>query len=158
MRCRGLILVLLVACAAPKVPTHATFPVHAERDRVSRSHPRPRAFVPSPQAKSVRRPDHRGDFWNVTRASWYAERPTACYDSRGRHPFPRSLTLWTAHKTLPCGTVITVRFGNRTIRVAVLDRGPYVAGRDLDLSRAAFAYFASPDIVGVLFVRWRVAS
>jgi len=93
--------------------------------------------------------------WSYTRASWYGYAPTACYDARGRHRFPRGLTLWTAHKTLPCGTIVEVAYGGRVIRVAVWDRGPYVDGRALDLSRAAFAALADPSM-GVLSVRWRL--
>ena len=42
-----------------------------------------------------------------------------------------------AHKTLPFGTKLEVTYGGRSVRVAITDRGPYVAGRDLDLSLAA---------------------
>ena len=42
-----------------------------------------------------------------------------------------------AHKTLPFGTELAVRYGGESVRVTVTDRGPYVAGRDLDLSLAA---------------------
>jgi hypothetical protein len=45
-------------------------------------------------------------------------------------------TLGVAHKTLPCGTKVTLRNGGRTIRVRVIDRGPYVGGREYDLTAA----------------------
>ena len=47
-----------------------------------------------------------------------------------------SSTLGVANKTLPCGTLVTLRYGTRSIRVPVVDRGPYVAGRDFDLTEA----------------------
>jgi hypothetical protein len=47
-----------------------------------------------------------------------------------------SSTLGVANKTLPCGTLVTLRYGARSIRVPVVDRGPYVAGRDFDLTEA----------------------
>jgi hypothetical protein len=47
-----------------------------------------------------------------------------------------SSTLGVANKTLPCGTIVTLRYGSRTIRVPVVDRGPYVAGREFDLTEA----------------------
>ena len=47
-----------------------------------------------------------------------------------------SATLGVANKTLPCGTLVTLHYGNRTVRVPVVDRGPYVAGRDFDLTEA----------------------
>ncbi len=47
-----------------------------------------------------------------------------------------SSTLGVANKTLPCGTLVTLRYGGRSIRVPVIDRGPYVAGREFDLTEA----------------------
>lgn len=44
--------------------------------------------------------------------------------------------LGVAHKTLPCGTLVRLHLGNRTVRVPVIDRGPYVSGRDYDLTPA----------------------
>jgi rare lipoprotein A len=38
--------------------------------------------------------------------------------------------------SLPCGTEITLRYDGRTVRVPVVDRGPYVAGREFDLTEA----------------------
>jgi rare lipoprotein A len=48
-------------------------------------------------------------------------------------------TLGVAHKTLPCGTKVTLHYRGRTVRVPVIDRGPYVAGRDFDLTAATKA-------------------
>ena len=45
-------------------------------------------------------------------------------------------TLGVAHKTLPCGTKVRLRYRGRSITVPVVDRGPYVAGRDFDLTAA----------------------
>lgn len=45
-------------------------------------------------------------------------------------------TLGVANRTLPCGTLVTLRYGARTVRVPVIDRGPYVAGREFDLTEA----------------------
>jgi rare lipoprotein A len=47
-----------------------------------------------------------------------------------------SATMGVANKTLPCGTRVTLRYGGRSVRVRVIDRGPYVAGRDFDLTEA----------------------
>jgi hypothetical protein len=47
-----------------------------------------------------------------------------------------SSTLGVANKTLPCGTLVTLRYGGRSVRVPVVDRGPYVAGREFDLTEA----------------------
>lgn len=68
------------------------------------------------------------------RASWYHEgRVTAS----GERFNPNGFT--GAHKTLPFGTVIRVtnpRTG-LSVNVRINDRGPFVRGRDLDLSRGA---------------------
>jgi rare lipoprotein A len=47
-----------------------------------------------------------------------------------------SATLGVANKTLPCGTRVTLRYAGHTVRVPVVDRGPYVAGREFDLTEA----------------------
>jgi rare lipoprotein A (peptidoglycan hydrolase) len=45
-------------------------------------------------------------------------------------------TLGVANKRLPCGSKVTVRFRGRSVRVPVVDRGPYVGGREFDLTSA----------------------
>jgi rare lipoprotein A len=47
--------------------------------------------------------------------------------------------LTAAHKTLPFGTCVEVTSltNGRSVRVRINDRGPYVAGRIIDLSEAA---------------------
>jgi rare lipoprotein A len=47
-----------------------------------------------------------------------------------------SSTWGVANKTLPCGTLVTLRYDGHTVRVPVVDRGPYVAGREFDLTEA----------------------
>jgi hypothetical protein len=42
-----------------------------------------------------------------------------------------------AHRTLPCGTLVTFRYKGVTLTVPVIDRGPYVSGRTWDLSHGA---------------------
>ena len=44
--------------------------------------------------------------------------------------------LGVAHKTLPCGTRVTLRHRGRVVRVPVIDRGPYVGAREYDLTGA----------------------
>jgi hypothetical protein len=66
--------------------------------------------------------------------SWYGPGfyggPLACGGTLSRR------TLGVAHKTLPCGTKVTLRYHGRMVRVSVIDRGPYVAGREYDLTAA----------------------
>jgi hypothetical protein len=45
-------------------------------------------------------------------------------------------TLGVANKTLPCGTKVNLRYHGRSVRVPVVDRGPYVGGREYDLTAA----------------------
>jgi rare lipoprotein A len=52
-----------------------------------------------------------------------------------------------AHRWLPFGTRLRVinQSNGRSVIVRVNDRGPYVGGRDLDLSYGAFSSIASPS-------------
>ena len=45
--------------------------------------------------------------------------------------------MTAAHKTLPFGTLVRVTWKGRSIVVRINDRGPFIPGRVLDLSRAA---------------------
>jgi hypothetical protein len=44
--------------------------------------------------------------------------------------------LGVANKSLPCGSKILLRHGRHRLRVRVIDRGPYVGGREFDLTAA----------------------
>jgi Lytic transglycolase len=44
--------------------------------------------------------------------------------------------IGVANKSLPCGTKLSLKHGDRTLKVAVIDRGPYVKGREFDLTKA----------------------
>ncbi|MDP9384243.1 MAG: septal ring lytic transglycosylase RlpA family protein, partial [Actinomycetota bacterium] len=57
-------------------------------------------------------------------------RRTAC-----GHRMSRRL-LGVAHKTLPCGTQVAVRYGAASLVVPVVDRGPYRRGTSYDLTSA----------------------
>jgi hypothetical protein len=58
-------------------------------------------------------------------------------------------TLGVASKTLPCGARVKFLYRGQTITVPVVDRGPYVAGRDFDLTAATRERLGFPG-VGVL--------
>ena len=62
-------------------------------------------------------------------------------------------TLGVAHKTLPCGTRVTLRYHGHTVTVPVVDRGPYVAGRDFDLTTATRDRLHFPGVGTVLASR-----
>jgi rare lipoprotein A (peptidoglycan hydrolase) len=57
--------------------------------------------------------------------------------------------LGVAHKTAPCGTMVTFRYGERAIRVPVIDRGPYIAGREWDFTAATAAALGFPGLGAV---------
>ena len=50
--------------------------------------------------------------------------------------------MGVAHRSLPCGTLVTFRnpSNGRQVTVPVIDRGPYVAGRTWDMSRGLCDY------------------
>jgi hypothetical protein len=60
-----------------------------------------------------------------------------------------------AHRTLPCGTLITFRnpVNGRTATVPVIDRGPYVAGRIWDLTGGLCEYLGH-CYSGPILWRW----
>jgi rare lipoprotein A len=62
-------------------------------------------------------------------------------------------TLGVAHKYLPCGTKVRLRYRGRSITVPVVDRGPYVGGRDFDLTEATKERLHFPDLGVVLSSR-----
>lgn len=62
-------------------------------------------------------------------------------------------TMGVAHKTLPCGTKVKLRYHGRTVTVPVIDRGPYVAGRDYDLTWAVKLKLGFPGVGNVLATR-----
>jgi rare lipoprotein A len=68
-------------------------------------------------------------------ASWYGPGFKGLPTASGEPFDPRGYTA--AHKTLPFGTDLVVSYRGRSVAVTVNDRGPYVGGRKLDLSRAA---------------------
>jgi rare lipoprotein A (peptidoglycan hydrolase) len=62
--------------------------------------------------------------------------------------------LGVAHKTAPCGTLITFTYAGRSLTVPVIDRGPYIAGREWDLTGATAAALAFP---GLAQIQWSIA-
>jgi rare lipoprotein A (peptidoglycan hydrolase) len=67
-------------------------------------------------------------------ASWYGPGLYGNHLACGGHL--TDAVRGVAHKTLPCGTRLTLRRGDRIVRARVVDRGPFVAGREFDLTPA----------------------
>lgn len=107
----ALSLGLLVGCAA-RVST----PVSA-------------AMVEPPPTEAPRPPE-------AGVASFYADALIGRRTANGERYDARALTA--AHRSLPFGTIVdVVRTNGQRVRVRINDRGPFVRGRIIDLSRAA---------------------
>ncbi len=72
--------------------------------------------------------------YRPSRASWYGPgmygTRTACGTKLTKS------TIGVANKTLPCGMQVAIYYHGQTLTVPVIDHGPYVAGRDWDLTAA----------------------
>jgi len=75
-------------------------------------------------------------------------RRTAC-----GQPFLKT-TEGVAHPVLPCGVRVYIRFHGREVLTQVVDRGPNVPGRDLDLTKALANRL---DLHGTQTIQWRFA-
>jgi rare lipoprotein A len=95
---------------------------------------RPMSASARVHVRGARRRLGRLNVYRWTSASWYGPglygNPLGCGGtlSAGR--------IGVAHRSLPCGSRLTLRHRGRTVRVRVIDRGPYVAGREYDLTEA----------------------
>ena len=86
------------------------------------------------RARSVKRLAGRLNVYRPALASWYG--PGLYGNKLGCGGTLNAGTLGVAHKSLPCGTKITLRKGSRRLQVRVIDRGPYVGAREFDLTQA----------------------
>lgn len=71
------------------------------------------------------------------KASYYADKFNGRKTANGEVFRNRKKTA--AHKTLPFGTIVKVTNlkNGRSVKVRINDRGPFVAGRQIDLSKKA---------------------
>ena len=63
-------------------------------------------------------------------ASWYMH---GTHTANGEKFNPDGMTV--AHKTLPFNTKLHLTHNDKSVIVRVNDRGPFIKGRDIDLSR-----------------------
>lgn len=84
----------------------------------------------------VAAPAHHA-FTQRGRASWYGPGFHGKLTASGERYDQNRLTA--AHRTLPLGSTVTVTNleNGKSVKVLINDRGPYVRGRVIDLSRAA---------------------
>jgi rare lipoprotein A (peptidoglycan hydrolase) len=168
--------------ASPSAPVTPTGP--KGRRAIPPAHPVPAAFQPAPGAASdeeVRRELAQLDA--IQRHERQRELSAAAASLAGLLPWslePKSGTqvsvasvfrdyglglacggvlgrdqVGVAHKTAPCGTLITFTYAGRSLTVPVIDRGPYIAGREWDLTGATAAALAFP---GLGQVEWSLAG
>jgi hypothetical protein len=97
--------------------------VGSERVRVS--------FAGGTGDRGAHRAVGRLNIYRLAEASWYGGGGSLACGG-----WLSSSTMGVANRTLPCGTLVTLRYGGRSVRVPVVDRGPYVAGREFDLTEA----------------------
>ncbi|WP_307803824.1 septal ring lytic transglycosylase RlpA family protein [Micromonospora echinofusca] len=132
--------------ASPKVTRS---PQRASRATTRTAAPRPTPKVTKTTAKPVAPKVLESGSCG---ASFYSEGQLT---ANGETFDPSAMTA--AHKTLPFGTKVRVTNPSTgdSVTVRINDRGPFIDGRCLDLSRAAFAAIASLDL-GHLTVRYEV--
>jgi Lytic transglycolase len=68
-------------------------------------------------------------------ATWYG--PGLYGNSTACGQVLRPHTVGVAHRSLPCGTVVKFAHGSREIVTTLIDRGPFAAGIDWDLTNGA---------------------
>jgi peptidoglycan lytic transglycosylase len=64
-------------------------------------------------------------------------------------------TEGVAHPVLPCGVKIYISLGGRHVLTEVIDRGPYVPGREFDLTQALAQRLG---LSGVQRIQWSYAG
>jgi rare lipoprotein A len=71
----------------------------------------------------------------------------------------RASELTAAHKVLPFNTIVKVTnlANGESVTVRINDRGPFITGRVIDLSRSAFETIAHPG-TGVIWVEYEIIS
>lgn len=99
-----------------------------------------------------------GPYYEVGIASWYGPGFDGNYTANGEIYDMNAVSA--AHKTLPFGTIVRVvdLETGRSIAVRINDRGPFIEGRIIDLSKGAAAQFGMIEKgitkVGLRIVRW----
>ena len=99
-----------------------------------------------------------GPYYEVGIASWYGPGFDGNYTANGEIYDMNGISA--AHKTLPFGTIVrVVEFSTgKSIIVRINDRGPFIEGRIIDLSKGAARKLGIIDKgitkVGLRIIRW----
>ncbi|WP_201761063.1 MULTISPECIES: septal ring lytic transglycosylase RlpA family protein [unclassified Nonomuraea] len=107
-----------------------------------------------PRSSKPKKPKFRVVSSGRCGASYYGDPQTT---ASGERFDPSAMTA--AHKTLPLGSKVRVTnpANGEAVTVRINDRGPYIGGRCLDLSRAAFAAIGNVSS-GVMKVKYQVLA
>lgn len=104
-------------------------PPSTSAEMAARAQSLSREAAPAPTSVAPTQPGGRFVY-----ASWYGPgfygRRTACGQTF------TALSWGIAHRSLPCGAIVSLTYGGRTVSAPVIDRGPYIAGREVDLGEA----------------------
>jgi len=129
--------VTLLGCIAGCSLKEEPVPLPPVPQAQEKAAPAPAPQAPAPQAKEEAAPAGKPETTQVGTASWYGPgfhgHETASGETFDQH------ALTAAHRTLPLGTEakVTNLATGQSVQVTINDRGPYVQGRQLDLSQAA---------------------
>jgi len=99
-----------------------------------------------------------GPYYETGIASWYGPGFDGNYTANGEIYDMNGISA--AHKTLPFGTVVRVveLSSGRSVVVRINDRGPFIDGRIIDLSKGAAAELGIVEKgitkVGLRILRW----
>jgi rare lipoprotein A len=121
----GVVLaVFLYSCASRLAPQPVAPPVAPVAPPVLAQPIQPTAAAPTPVS-------------HTAKASWYGPGLAGQKTTSGEPYNPKALTA--ASKTLPLGSVVKVTNpeNGKSVKVRINDRGPFVPGRSLDLSKRA---------------------
>lgn len=136
------------ASGSPSLPSPIASPASVRKTQAP-SRSKPRTATPQPTATNSSAPAVETGSCG---ASYYSEGQLTA----SGEPFDPS-AMTAAHKTLPFDTRVRVTnpATGTSVTVRINDRGPFVEGRCIDLSRAAFAEIA-PLSAGHVEVRYEV--
>ncbi|WP_203916946.1 septal ring lytic transglycosylase RlpA family protein [Rugosimonospora africana] len=137
----------LRALPSPSAPATSASPSHSPSPSPSPKKPKPSPTQPSG--------DGTVSSSGTCGVSYYSD---GTHTANGENFDPNAFTA--ASKTLPFNTRVRVTnpANGKSVVVRINDRGPYVSGRCLDLTRAAFAAIASLGSGVLPAAKWAVLS
>lgn len=127
--CTAIVAVIAMLAGVPAGAQAA-----GKRAGVSTSVVKTKVFAPHAKRRMiVGRVNWLGRYGRVG-ATWYGPGLFGNRTSCGIRLRPN--TFGVAHRTLPCGTLLYLKVGRRSIAVPVIDRGPFGTYAELDLTSA----------------------